>query len=156
MKFFFISIGKTRDKNLESLILEYHSRIKRYFPAEILELKEPKNVSSKDTGKIIELEGKLLKEHIKGGAYTFVLSEEGKNYSTRDFASHLSKKINSGIKSINFIIGGPFGISDEVKKSSNEVISLSKLTFTHEMARVIILEQVYRALTLLRGEKYHY
>ena len=156
MKLLFISIGKTRNKNQQALIEEYLARVKGYLPSEFIEIREPKNISSMDAAQAIKAEGEFFRKYIGSGAYTFVLSEEGKNYSTKEFASQLSKKMNGGFKSINFIIGGPFGISDEVKKASNEVISLSKLTFTHEMARVIILEQVYRAMTMIRGEKYHY
>lgn len=155
MKLFFISIGKTKDKNLKDLADDYIGRIKRYIPAEIIELREPKGISPKDTEKIIREEGCLFEDNIKDG-YTIVMDERGKPMTTVEFAQFLSKRFDSGIKQINFLIGGPFGLSKEIKEKSDEIVSLSKLTFTHEMSRVILLEQIYRALTILRGEKYHY
>jgi 23S rRNA (pseudouridine1915-N3)-methyltransferase len=152
----FASIGKPKDKNIQDLSDSYITKIKRYLPAEIAELKEPKDIYSQDVAKIIAKEGELLDKFIEKGSYVFVLSEEGKQYSTIDFAKTLSQRMNSGYKKIVFLSGGPFGISADLKKKTNEVISLSKLTFTHELARVLILEQVYRAMTVIRGEKYHY
>jgi len=156
VKLLFLSIGKTKDPSIKSLISDYSTRLKRYFPCEIIELKEDKNISSKDRGKIIKKEGEKLLEYIKPGSFTFVLDEKGKNYITREFSKFFEGKLSGGFKQITFIIGGPFGISEEVKKKASSLFSLSKLTFTHEMSRVILLEQVFRAMTIIKGERYHY
>jgi len=156
VKLAFISIGKTKDKNLLSLCENYFSRIKNYLPCETIEIKEDKSISSKDTRKIIQREGEKLSGYMGSGSYSIVFDENGKTLSTKDFSSLLTNLMNSGNKKINLIIGGPFGLSDEVRKNANSIISLSKLTFPHELAKTILLEQIYRALTIIKGQKYHY
>ncbi len=157
MKFVFHSIGKTRDKNLYNLENEYLSRISKLVKCEIKKLKEVKNVAKNDRKKIIAREGLSLLAAIENSkGFTVCLDEKGKSFSTIEFADLIQKKMNSGEKNINFIVGGPFGLSSDVKQLGDVTLSLSKMTFTHEMSTVVILEQVYRAMTILKGQTYHY
>lgn len=155
MKLNFISVGKIKDNNISPLCGEYLSRIRKFLSADQIEVKEPKGISRKDPKKQIEKEGLELIKRIPEG-FSFLLDERGKNYSTVEFSEVLSNKMNSSFKNINFVIGGPFGTNADLKRKTNSLLSLSKLTFTHEMSRLILLEQVYRALTLIKGHKYHY
>jgi len=156
VKFLFVSVGKTKNKNTASQIEDYLKRIKKYIPSELKELKEVKGVSSKDIQKIMLKEGEALEKYITKDSYSICLDENGKHVSTIEFSNFIKDKLNSGIKQITFILGGPFGFSDDIKKKANLTISLSKLTFPHEMARLILLEQVFRSLTIIRGQNYHY
>jgi 23S rRNA (pseudouridine1915-N3)-methyltransferase len=90
------------------------------------------------------------------GKELHLLDEQGKSYSSRDFAEFLEKKMLSGIKEVIFVIGGPFGFSDEVYKNANSKISLSRMTFSHQLARLLCVEQIYRAFTIIKGEPYHH
>ena len=156
MKFLFVSPGKIKDKSIRTLADDYLSRINRFIKAQSVETKEIKGVSSKDLNKIILEEGRDLSKFIKKGSFAICLDERGKNFSTKEFASFLSGKLNSSLSEMVFLVGGPFGISEEVKKQSNLLMSLSKMTFPHELSKVILLEQVYRVLTIIRGQRYHY
>jgi len=156
LKITFLFIGRTKDKNLDTLIKYYLARISRYIPSQIRELKENHNIAAKDTAKKIQTEGEQFLAEIDKGDFTILLDEGGKEFASKDFSKFLSQKFNSGIKQINFIIGGPFGLSDKLREASSVIISLSKFTFTHEISRLVLLEQVYRALTIIRGERYHY
>ncbi|MCM2325898.1 MAG: 23S rRNA (pseudouridine(1915)-N(3))-methyltransferase RlmH [Candidatus Woesearchaeota archaeon] len=135
-----ICVGKIKDKNIISLIDEYSKRIDR---TTFIEIKDSDPM--KEGEKIIETLEKIKDKHV------FVLSEEGREFSSIEFAQKL-KKIE---KEIVFVIGGPFGLSDEVKKKADVLFSLSRMTFTHEMARLFLIEQVYRAISINDGKKYH-
>ena len=138
MKLKLICVGKLKD--YKDKIDEYSKRINHYSKFEVLELKDsdPKAESKKILEKI-------------GNEYVIVLSEEGKNLSSVEFANTL-QKIN---KDIVFIIGGPYGIDDSIRKKADLILSLSKMTFPHDMARLVFIEQLYRAHTIMKNEKYH-
>lgn len=137
-----ISVGKIKDRFLLSKIEQYITRISHDAKLQIIEIKDstPEN------------EGLKIKEILtKDQGFVVALSEEGRQYDSISFAKHLAN-ING---KIIFIIGGPCGISNDVKASSQEILSISKMTFTHEMARMLLLEQIYRACTIINNRKYH-
>lgn len=137
-----IAVGKIKDFYLQQKIKEFTDRINHDFRLEVIEIKDSSPQS----------EGlKILEILRKDQGYVFALSEEGREYDSVSFAKRLAS-INGRI---NFIIGGPDGISEEVKTASRELLSLSRMTFTHEIARLLLLEQLYRAATILNNRKYH-
>ena len=156
MKLLFVFPGKTKDRNLLGLAQDYFARIRKHMPCELIELKEKKDIYARDTKKMIQKEGEVLGKYMGSGTFTVCLDDNGKQYSTEGLAAMLDGKMNSGFKQINFIIGGPYGLAEEILERSELKISLSKMTFTHDMSRVLLLEQVYRALTIIRGGKYHH
>jgi 23S rRNA (pseudouridine1915-N3)-methyltransferase len=151
-----IAIGKTDNRELNALIDVYASRLSRYigFDLEIIpDLKHTKNLSENEQKK---KEGELILEKIEKSDFMVLLDEKGTSYTSVDFANYLQKRMNSGIKKLVFIIGGPYGFSDDVYQSSQGKISLSKMTFSHQMVRLFIVEQIYRGFTILSNEPYHH
>ncbi|WP_273567225.1 23S rRNA (pseudouridine(1915)-N(3))-methyltransferase RlmH [Maribacter halichondriae] len=151
-----LAIGKTDSQSLQELISEYENRLKHYvkFELEIVpDLKNTKNLSETEQ-KV--LEGQLILKKLNTSDVLILLDENGKQHSSIDFANYLQKKMNSGIKQLVFVIGGPYGFSDEVYQRAQGKISLSKMTFSHQMVRLFVVEQVYRAFTILRNEPYHH
>lgn len=151
-----LAIGKTDNKELQKLISIYQQRLGHYikFQLEIIpDLKKTKNLSE-DQQKIRE--GELIIKSLSPMDILLLLDENGKQYSSIDFSQFLQKKMNAGIKQLVFVIGGPYGFSDEVYKIASGKISLSKMTFSHQMVRLFMVEQLYRAFTILRNEPYHH
>lgn len=149
-------VGKTESKELESLITEYAHRLKHYIKFEILtlpQLKNTKNLSEKEQK---TKEGELILKQVENSDYLVLLDENGKQFTSVDFAEYLQKKMNSGLKNLVFVIGGPYGFDQTVKDRSDTGVSLSKMTFSHQMVRVFFVEQLYRAFTILRNEPYHH
>lgn len=156
MKLSLFCIGKLSADWLQSGAGEYQKRLKRYLPISVEELKESKAGGKKaDTRTIIEQEGAQLLARVPQAAYTIALDERGKLFSSEDLAGLLDRHMVDGTPEIAFIIGGAYGLSSEVKQSARMQMSLSPLTLTHQMARVILLEQLYRGMTILRNEPYH-
>lgn len=156
MKIKVLVIGKTDDKNLQLLIDQYEKRLRHYvkFEMEIIpDLKKAKNLSEKIQK---EKEGELLLKKIGPLDQLWLLDEKGKTFSSLEFSSFVQKKMNSGIKQIIFAVGGPYGFSDEVYQKAVGKISLSKMTFSHQMIRLFLTEQIYRAFTILKNEPYHH
>jgi 23S rRNA (pseudouridine1915-N3)-methyltransferase len=156
MKIKLIAIGKTDEKSLQTLIDKYQNRLKHYigFDLDIIpDLKNSKNLSEKQQK---EKEGDLILKKLQTSDYVVLLDENGKHFHSVDFAKYLQKKMNSGAKQLVFIIGGPYGFSETVYKRSNEKLSLSKMTFSHQMIRLFAVEQIYRAFTILKNEPYHH
>ena len=153
MKINIIQIGKTKDKNIAELVSEYIKRTSPYAKIEFITLNEEKLTSSKTKEKIIELEAEKILKNISGD-FIVALDETGKQFNSIDFAEIIKKQKDEGQK-INFIIGGAFGLSKNVKAKANLTLSLSKMTFTHEMARLFLMEQVYRAFSIIAGKGYH-
>ncbi|MFA8436250.1 MAG: 23S rRNA (pseudouridine(1915)-N(3))-methyltransferase RlmH [Marinifilaceae bacterium] len=156
MKITLLVIGKT-DKDFVKLgIAEYEKRLKRYISYEmrvIPDVKKGKNLTE-DLQK--EKEGDLILAQIKAGDVMVLLDEGGKEFTSVEFARHLEQKMLSGIKNLVFVVGGPYGFSKEVYQRAHGKISLSRMTFSHQMIRMIFVEQVYRAMTILKGEPYHH
>jgi len=156
MKIKLIAIGKTDDKNLQILIDNYKNRLKHYigFDFEIIpDIKNVKNLSQKQQK---EKEGELILKKLKPTDTLILLDEKGKEFTSVGFSEYLQKKMNSGIKQLVFVIGGPYGFSEEVYKKSQGKISFSKMTFSHQMFRLFVVEQIYRAFTILKNEPYHH
>jgi len=151
-----LAIGKTDHKALQHLISEYENRLKHYikFELEVIpDLKKTKNLSEAQQK---EKEGELILKKLNTTDILVLLDENGKQYSSIDFSNYLQKKMNSGIKQLVFVIGGPYGFSDVMYQRARGKISLSKMTFSHQMVRLFVVEQVYRAFTILKNEPYHH
>jgi 23S rRNA (pseudouridine1915-N3)-methyltransferase len=144
MKFRFLWIGKTKDKNWRALEEEYFARLSHFVRCETVELK--------DTGK--EMEGKLILEKLNQSSFVCLLDVKGRSISSHDLAENIEKWQNRGLKEITFVIGGVEGVASRVVERADYSLSLSFLTFTHEMARVVMLEQLYRAFTIIKGFPY--
>jgi 23S rRNA (pseudouridine1915-N3)-methyltransferase len=156
MKIKLIAIGKTDSKDLQPLIEEYSKRLSFYvsFNFEIIpDIKNAKNLSKKQQ-KIAE--GNELLKRIEKSDTIIILDEKGKTFSSVEFSVFLQKKMNSGLKNLIFIIGGPYGFSEEIYQRANTKISLSTMTFSHQMVRLFFIEQLYRGFTILRNEPYHH
>ncbi len=153
MKIEFIFIGKTTDLYLNEGILTYMKRLVNYLPSDISILPAS---TSKLKEKIIEEEGRLILSKIQSRDFVVLLDEQGKQFTSREFAGFLEKQMVGGTNRLLLIIGGAFGVSKEVKEKANFTLSVSKFTFTHQMIRLIITEQVYRAMSILRNESYHH
>ena len=156
MKIALLTVGKTdRDWVKQGLDI-YVSRLKHYIPFSINEIPELKNVSAMSRDQIKAKEGELILKSIKPTDDVILLDEHGKEYSSTEFASLLQNKINYEGKDIVFVIGGAYGFSEPVYKRANSKISLSRMTFSHQMVRTIFAEQIYRAFTIMKGEPYHH
>ena len=156
MKITLLTVGKTDKDWVRQGTDIYVSRLKHYKPFTISEIPELKNVSALSKDQIKTKEGELILKNLKPSDDVILMDEHGKEYTSVDFASLLQKKITYEGKDIVFIIGGAFGFSDEVYRRANSKISLSRMTFSHQMVRAIFAEQIYRAFTIMRGEPYHH
>lgn len=154
MKLKIICLDRVKDKNLKGLIEEYVKRLGHYTK---IELKELKAVSKGNysADELIKKEWQLFEGEIESSDLVIVLDEYGKQFRSLEFANLIQGKLNQSIAQLAFIIGGAYGVHEELKSRADLNISLSAMTFTHDMCRVILLEQIYRAFTILKGEKYH-
>lgn len=156
MKITLLTVGKTdRDWVRQGLDI-YVSRLKHYIPFTLTEIPELKNVSAMSREQIKSREGELILKNLKPTDDVILLDEHGKEYTSVQMAKILQDKINYGCKDIVFIIGGAYGFSDAVYARACSKISLSKMTFSHQMVRTIFAEQLYRAFTIIKGEPYHH
>lgn len=151
-----IAIGKTDNNELQTLINNYIKRLGFYikFSFDIIpDLKKSKNLTEEQQK---HKEGELILSKTNSSDTIVLLDEKGKLLGSMEFSSYLQKHMNSGIKQLTFIIGGPYGFSDEVYKRANGKLSLSKMTFSHQMIRLFFIEQLYRGFTILKNEPYHH
>jgi len=151
-----LAIGKTDNKALQSLIDDYNKRLSFYikFDLEIIpDIKKVKNISESQQK---EKEGELILAKLAPTDQLILLDEKGTTFSSVGFSDYLQKKMNSGAKTLVFVIGGPYGFSDEVYQKAQGKISLSLMTFSHQMVRLFFIEQLYRGFTILRNEPYHH
>jgi 23S rRNA (pseudouridine1915-N3)-methyltransferase len=148
MKFRFIWIGKTKDKNWKALQDEYLERLSHFAKCEIVEVRDSASHETK------EIEGKRILELLNQKSFVCLLDVTGRSISSPEMAKEIEKWQNRSLKEVTFIIGGADGISDEVRKIADFMLCLSFMTFTHDMARVIVLEQLYRAYTIINGFPY--
>lgn len=156
MKTIFLVIGKTTDNRIVQLTDEYISRISHYMPFQmevIPELRNAKNLTFKQQK---EQEAELIKKSLQSGDYIVLLDEHGKERRSLDFASWIQKRMGASPRRLVFIVGGPYGFSQQIHKMAQEEISLSQMTFSHQMIRLLFVEQIYRAMTILNGEPYHH
>lgn len=156
MKITLLAIGKTNAKYLQEGIEQYTKRLGRYIPFELKILPDVKTTKSLTTDKQKEMEGQMFLAAIGQGDWVTLLDERGKEFTSREFANYIDKKMVTLPKNLIFIIGGPYGFSQEMYDRANEKLSLSKMTFSHEMIRLFFIEQIYRAMTILKGEPYHH
>ena len=156
MKIKILVVGKTDDKNLEILIDKYLTRLKHYLSVslEILpDVKNAKNLSEKEQKRI---EGEAILKKVQSNDQVILLDEKGKEFRSIEFSKFLQTKMNAGTRNLVLVIGGPYGFSDAVYQRANGKLSLSKMTLSHQMIRLFLVEQVYRAFTILRNEPYHH
>lgn len=153
-----ISVGKIKEDFFKKAIDEYEKRLKAYCRVNFIELKdesEGKNLSDKDIDIILDKEGKRILEKIKDRSFIIVLDIKGRSIDSVEFSKKINDIMLDGISSIDFIIGGSLGISQEVKDKANYILSFSKFTFPHKLMRVILMEQIYRAFTIINNKTYH-
>jgi 23S rRNA (pseudouridine1915-N3)-methyltransferase len=156
MKFQFISIGKPHGNNLKSAIDDFTKRINNYYKTEWTILPPARNAASLSVNNLKENEAQILLSKIKTEDSLILLDETGKQLSSVELSNFIEQKANASTRSLIFLIGGAYGVSDAIKQRANFTWSLSKLVFPHMIVRLILAEQVYRACTILRNEKYHH
>lgn len=156
MKITLLTVGKTDKDWVRQGIEIYVSRLKHYIPFNIVEIPELKNVSALTKDQIKTREGELILKSLRPTDDVILMDERGKQYSSVEFAKILQDKISYIGKDIVFVIGGAYGFSQAVYERADSKISLSRMTFSHQMVRAIFVEQIYRAFTIMRGEPYHH
>lgn len=156
MKITLLTVGKTDKSWVKDGLDIYVSRLKHYVPFSIIEIPELKNVSALSKEQIKVREGELVLKALGASDLLILLDERGKEFSSMEFASDLQNRMTRTGKDIVFLIGGAYGFSDAVYSRADAKISLSRMTFSHQMVRVIFTEQLYRAFTIMRGEPYHH
>jgi 23S rRNA (pseudouridine1915-N3)-methyltransferase len=156
MKITLLVIGKTNSEYLKNAIEEYSKRLRRYVVFNMVEITDVKKNKSTSIYLQKKKEGELILSKINNTCEIHLFDEKGKLYSSKEFASFIEKKTLQGLKELIFIVGGPYGFSDELKNKAHSKISLSKMTFSHQMVRILCVEQIYRAFTILNGEPYHH
>lgn len=149
-------VGKTDQEFFVQAIEEYRKRITRYCKFEIKTIPEPRNTKSMPVEVQLQKEAEAIVPLTQGVAEVILLDEHGQEFNSVDFASFVEKRINTGQRDILFVIGGPYGFAEKVKKMAHTRISLSRLTFSHQLVRVIFMEQLFRAFTIIKGEPYHH
>jgi 23S rRNA (pseudouridine1915-N3)-methyltransferase len=151
-----LAIGKTDNKSLQTLIDDYSKRLSFYIKFELEVIPDIKNVKNLSEAQQKEKEGELILSKISSTDQLILLDENGTSFSSVGFSDYLQKKMNAGIKTLVFAIGGPYGFSEAVYKKSQGKISLSAMTFSHQMVRLFVIEQLYRGFTILKNEPYHH
>ena len=155
MKITLLLVGKTTDKHLQALIDDYAERLKHYVSFEQKVIPELKNAKSLSQAEQKQAEGEMILKAVETSATLILLDERGDEYRSIDFASQMQKLLHGG-KNICFAVGGPYGFSANVYQRADRMLSISKMTFSHQMIRLLFTEQLYRAMTILKGEKYHH
>ncbi len=151
-----IVIGKTDNINLNALIEEYTKRLRFYIKFDLEVIPDIKNVKNLSESEQKTKEGQLILEKLIPTDQLILLDENGKEFNSFGFSDFLQKKMNSGIKTLVFVIGGPYGFSDEVYQKAQGKVALSQMTFSHQMVRLFVIEQIYRGFTILNNEPYHH
>ena len=156
MKITLLVVGKTNEKYFNDAINEYIGRLKHYISFEIIVIQDIKNVKNMTIEQQKDKEGEEIYKHIDTNDCFILLDECGKEYSSVKFADYIEKKMIAGSRRIIFVTGGAYGFSQKVYDLANDKVSLSKMTFSHQMVRLIFVEQLYRAMTILKGQPYHH
>ena len=151
-----LTIGKTDNKSLQTLIDDYTKRLSFYVKFDLEIIPDIKNVKNLSEAQQKEKEGELILSKITPTDHLILLDENGKTFSSVGFSDFLQKKMNAGIKTLVFVIGGPYGFSETVYQKAHGKVSLSEMTFSHQMVRLFVIEQIYRGFTILRNEPYHH
>lgn len=156
MKITLICIGKTDDKFIQEGIAKYVTRLKHYISFNIIVVPDVKNVKNMSQQQQMDKESDLFLKQISNQDFVVLLDEKGKEFRSVDFSDYLSKKMVAGVTHMVFLIGGPYGFDEKMRTRANYLISLSKMTFSHQMVRLFFAEQVYRAFSIMKGEPYHH
>ncbi|MFV0539137.1 MAG: 23S rRNA (pseudouridine(1915)-N(3))-methyltransferase RlmH [Dysgonomonas sp.] len=156
MKITLLVIGKTDAGYFIDAVNEYQKRLEHYIPFETQVIPDIKNTKSLTSEQQKEKEGELILKSLQAGDYIVLLDDKGKEYTSIQFANYIEKKTHTVSKRLVFIIGGPYGFSQAVYDKTNEKLTLSRMTFSHQMVRLIFVEQLYRAMTILNNEPYHH
>lgn len=156
MKVTLILVGKTVNKHFVDLVDDYASRLKHYINFDIFTIPELKNTKNLSVEHQKQQEGELILKQLQAGDHVVLLDEHGKELRSVEFSSYMEQKMQTVSKRLAFVIGGPYGFSPDVYERANGKLSLSKMTFSHQMVRLIFVEQLYRAMTIMRGEPYHH
>ena len=156
MKITIILNGKTEDSYLVNGIALYENRLKHYVLLETLVIPALKNTQALSIEQQKQKEGELILKNVHSSDKFILLDEKGKEHSSVEFAGFIQQQMNSGIKNVVFAVGGPYGFSEQIYKRANAKVSLSKMTFSHQMVRLFFVEQLYRAMTILKNEPYHH
>ena len=156
MKILLLQVDKTQDSYLMEGIEVYTKRLKNYIQLEVMTINVPKNVRQRSINEQKTEEAKLIMDQVSNDDVLILLDENGKEYTSVEFSNFIAQKQNASVKRLVFLIGGPFGFSDKIYERGNSKIAFSKMTFSHQMIRLFFTEQLYRAFTILKGEKYHH
>ena len=156
MKVALVLVGKTVNKHFVELIDEYAGRVKHYIGFDIITIPELKNTKNLSVEQQKQQEGELILKQLQAGDHVVLLDEHGKELRSVEFSAYMEQKMQTVNKRLVFVIGGPYGFSPDVYERANGKLSLSKMTFSHQMVRLIFVEQLYRAMTIMRGEPYHH
>lgn len=156
MKVSIICMGRTRERFIQEGIKKYLRYLRPYASVEIRELREAAIDDLKDAPRVRQKEAERIENALTTGVHIVALDERGKEYSSHEFAEFIAECLESGSRGIVFIIGGTMGLDDSVLARAHRTLALSRWTFTHEMARLVLLEQLYRAFTIIKGRPYHY
>ena len=155
MKLTLVLVGKTTNPNLQALIDDYQGRLVHYIPFSVQVIPELRNARSLSEAEQKEAEGKLILQQVENGDRVVLLDERGKQFRSVELAQRMQQLLFDG-RDVKVVVGGPYGFSDKVYGRADEMWSLSKMTFSHQMIRLLFVEQAYRAMTILKGEKYHH
>jgi len=156
MKIKLLLIGKTEEDYLKKGISVYEERLKHYIGFDIITITSLKNTKSLSFELQKEKESELIEKYLTSSDYVVLLDENGKHFTSVEFAGFIQKQLNNAIKNLVFVVGGPYGFSENLLKKADFKLSLSKMTFSHQLVRLIFAEQLYRAFTILRNEPYHH
>ena len=151
-----IVIGKTDQQEVASLVEQYAKRVNHYCKFTVTTIADVKNTRNMAPSRQKQLAGEMILRLISEGDWVVLMDERGRQFTSMEYASWLQKRMLSGVKRLAIVIGGPYGFSEEVYQRANEKISLSKMTFSHQIVRAIFAEQLYRAFTILNNEPYHH
>jgi len=156
MRITLLTVGKTNDLSFKNAISEYQKRLKFYISFDIEEIPSLKNTKNLTEDNQKQKEGELILKYLQPEDEVVLLDDKGSEFTSKQFASYIEKKSASGLKRLVFVVGGPYGFSQEVYQRADDKVSLSRMTFSHQMVRLVFTEQLYRAMTIIRGEPYHH
>ncbi len=151
-----LCMGKTKERFIREGLEKYLGYLDHFADTALRELKEEKIPDLREAPSIRKKEAERIRKAVSAGAYVVSLDERGEEFTSHEFAAFLNKTIESGVREVTFIIGGAMGLDEQIVRDSNKTLALSRWTLTHEMARLVLLEQLYRAFTIIKGKTYHY
>lgn len=150
-----IVVGKSESEHLRSWVEVYVKRLSHYTGFEIITLPDVKNAKNLSTAELKEREGEMILRQVEKADKVILLDEKGREFTSMEFSKYLEKQMNASVRTLAFVVGGAFGFSPKVYERIGERIAISKMTFSHQMIRLLVVEQIYRAFTILKGEPYH-